>query len=164
MVECKWKINNRGGIRVIKGICCFSGHRIIDKGELAEVISNTENAVEKLISQGVDVFYSGGAVGFDTLAADIIMHKKLQYPNIKLIVVLPYHKTIRSCEKHDGICNMPDEIITLSDNYYPGCMHVRNRYMVDRSTHLICYCMRDQGGTAYTLKYAKKASVDIILV
>ena len=37
-----------------------------------------------------------------------------------------------------------------------GCMHVRNRHLVDFSSYCICYQTKETGGTAYTVNYAKE--------
>ena len=55
-----------------------------------------------------------------------------------------------------------DEIILLSEHYYNGCMIVRNKFMVDNSSVLLCYNRKNSGGAFYTLNYAKKCGLDII--
>ena len=41
-------------------------------------------------------------------------------------------------------------------------MFERNRKLVDMSTYCICYLTKATGGTAYTVKYAKKKNLQII--
>ena len=54
------------------------------------------------------------------------------------------------------ILQSADEQILLSEKYYRGCLHVRNKYMADRADMLITYCKKDTGGTAWTVKYFQK--------
>lgn len=68
---------------------CFTGHRHIEQNELAEVTRNLETALIELIESGYLYFGSGGALGFDMIAAESVLSLKARYPNIKLILVLP---------------------------------------------------------------------------
>ena len=58
--------------------------------------------------------------------------------------------------------NQTDEIIYVGETYTRGCMHRRNRYLVDHSTICVAYCIRDTGGSAYTVDYARRSGVQII--
>jgi hypothetical protein len=49
-----------------------------------------------------------------------------------------------------------DEQVCLSDAYYKGCMHARNRYMVDRADCMIAYLKKQEGGTAFTVALFEK--------
>ena len=51
------------------GICCFTGHRNIDKDKLGRLSDVLEEAVSNLMEIGITTFRTGGARGFDTLAA-----------------------------------------------------------------------------------------------
>lgn len=55
-----------------------------------------------------------------------------------------------------------DEAFYVSENYYRGCMHKRNRYMVDNSAYCICYCTELKGGTHYTMKYAQSRGLEVV--
>ena len=55
-----------------------------------------------------------------------------------------------------------DEAFYVSENYYRGCMHKRNRYMVDRSALVLSvYDGVPKGGTAQTLAYAMRQGVPV---
>lgn len=69
--------------------CCFTGHRCIPNESLDSLKRQLKREIEKLIQQGVIYFGAGGALGFDTLAAEAVLELKQQYPFIKLILVLP---------------------------------------------------------------------------
>lgn len=135
--------------------CCFSGHRKLPVEQLENIRKRLKSEVIKLINCGVDSFISGYASGFDTEAALLVNELKQEYPNIKLILVLPYRQEI----------NIPyDECICLAETYRKGCFHIRNRYMVDNSSYCICYLTENKGGTVYTVNYAKRQGMEIINV
>ncbi len=68
--------------------CCFTGHREI-KESIQKVVEVLEIELDKLIENGYCYFGAGGALGFDTIAAQTVLHLREQYPHVKLILVLP---------------------------------------------------------------------------
>ena len=73
-------------------IACFTGHRIIGGAEIKQLQENLENTLNDLIEKGVFSYLSGGAIGFDTLAAQYVLRAREENPNIKLIMALPCHE------------------------------------------------------------------------
>lgn len=63
-----------------KKTACFTGHRKIALGQRKIVAERLKNTVDSLISEGYRYFGVGGALGFDTLAAQCILYLKKQYP------------------------------------------------------------------------------------
>ncbi|MEE1047571.1 MAG: hypothetical protein U0M60_09120 [Clostridia bacterium] len=59
-----------------------------------------------------------------------------------------------------GFC-LRDEVYYFSEEYTPECMHKRNRFMVDNSTHCIFYMTHMRGGTAYTVRYALESELNM---
>lgn len=146
--------------------CCFTGHRQIPLGDYQTILQNTEKVVENLISKGFCYFGAGGALGFDTLAALTVLKLKSLYPDIKLILVLPCRTQTRSWSKEDikiyeDIKSQADKVVFTSEEYTRGCMHKRNRHLVDNSSVCVAYLTDSKGGTAYTVDYAKKQGLDI---
>lgn len=68
--------------------CCFTGHREIPKGMYPMLTAELERELHGLIQRGFQYFGAGGALGFDTLAAEAVLRLKEQYPDIRLILVL----------------------------------------------------------------------------
>ena len=62
-------------------ICCFTGHRIIKKNIIPLIKQNIAIEIRKLITQGVTYFIVGGALGFDTLAAQTVLDLKKDLEN-----------------------------------------------------------------------------------
>ena len=89
------------------------------------------------------------------------------HPGIRLVIVIPHKEqakqwSVEEKTKHEHIKSSADEVICLAEHYYRGCMQRRNSYMVDRSSICICYLTQDTGGTAYTVKYARKQGLSVI--
>ena len=147
--------------------CCFTGHRKIPENELPNLQRRLQKAVKGLLKQGVTTFYAGGALGFDTLAAQAVLNARRFHPQVKLILALPCHNQAGRWEERDrllyeSIKRRADEVVYVSEQYTRGCMFERNRYMVDHSDICVCYCTSGEGGTAYTVRYAEKKEIPIV--
>ena len=73
-----------------ENICCFTGHRYLPPEKIEQIVMNLDREIEKLIGDGVTNFISGGALGFDQMAASLILAKKEMGKQIRLIFALPY--------------------------------------------------------------------------
>ena len=71
--------------------CCFTGHRVLSQKKIERIVKRLDEVVDKLIQQGVRNFISGGALGYDQICASLIISKKQQGANIRLIFALPCH-------------------------------------------------------------------------
>ena len=149
--------------------CCFTGHRIIEKTDINELEKNLSIEIEKLIKRGIIYFNCGGAIGFDTIAAEAVLRLREIYDNIRLILVLPCRNqdgrwSEENKERYRKIKENADRIIYTSDSYTRNCMQIRNKHLVDHSSVCVAYIRRRRGGTAYTVKYAGESGVEIIVV
>ena len=146
----------------IRCACCFTGHREIPKNLIPQIRSKLSAELQRLYTDfGVKTFISGGAIGFDLLAAETVVELKRLYPDVSLIFALP-------CENHTSkwgdaaiskfrvLSLYADETVYVSSTYYNGCMHVRNKFMLENSAYCIAYCKKTSGGSYYTLSLAKK--------
>ena len=91
----------------------------------------------------------------------------MQYPDVKLILVLPCLSqtrgwSARDIEIYEDIKNKADKVVYTSQEYTKGCMHKRNRRLVDNSSACICHLTQKTGGTAYTVEYAKRKNLLVI--
>ena len=68
---------------------CFTGHRKIPFEQTEAIKQRLKEAIVDLINNGYCFFGAGGALGFDTMAAQAVLSLKAQYPHIRLILVLP---------------------------------------------------------------------------
>lgn len=147
--------------------CCFTGHRDIPLLQLPIIKSKLKKTIIKYIEKGYCYFGAGGALGFDTLAAQTVLKLKETYPQIKLILVLPCLTQTRGwkeadVKEYERIKSLADKVVYTSQDYTRGCMFKRNRHLVDFSSLCIAYLTKDEGGTAYTVKYAKQNGLNII--
>ena len=147
--------------------CCFTGHRALPPEERGAIAYQLEQTVIMLIQAGIRFFGAGGARGFDTLAAQTILKLRRKYPHIKLILVLPCLSQTQGWRDEDikvyeSIKTAADKVTYTSEKYTQGCMHKRNRHLVDHSSICVCYLTEDWGGTAYTVNYAKKQGLKVI--
>ena len=55
-----------------------------------------------------------------------------------------------------------DEVMVLSETYYPRCFLERDEFMVSHSSFLIAYYDgRERGGTFYTVKKAREQGLPV---
>ena len=146
--------------------CAFTGHRNFD---YYNEIRSLERAVESaIIYDDVDTFYNGMARGFDLAAAQTVIQLKRRY-KIKLIACVPFYgqkETLNAFDRkiYEEVLEHCNEIIVLSQDYYPGCMYKRNRYMVNNCDMVIAYYRGKRGGTQYTVKYAEEQGKKIVYI
>ena len=150
----------------------FAGHRQLPK-DITPLAAATRDAVVGLIKRGVICFGGGGAFGFDTLAAKVVLElRDTVYPQIRLIQVLPFRGmdsgwTQEQKDEFDEINSRADNIIWLTEEYTGDELYrIKNRNLVDRSAHLIAYCTDINGnsGAAACYRDAVKKEINIILL
>lgn len=147
--------------------CCFTGHRNIPANVLPQLRTQVNEIVKYLIESGICYFGTGGAIGFDTVAAETVLSLRGEYPHVKLILVLPCPEQADKWSwdakiKYEYIKNCADKVVYTSTHYTPDCMYRRNRHLVNGSSICVAYCMKDTGGTAYTVRYAQQCGLQII--
>ena len=146
---------------------CFTGHRRIPDGQYGVVNGRLLDVVISLIDKGYRFFGAGGALGFDTMAAQAVLSLKKRYPFIFLILVLPYPAQAKGWSERDravyeSIKGCADKVVYTGREYTNGCMHRRNRHLVDNSSVCVCYLTKRTGGTAYTVGYARQHGLEVI--
>ena len=159
----------------IDNCCCFTGYRS-DKFPFPLDAQNEQyndferrliGAISKLITGGVNTFYTGMANGFDIIAAEQIALIKKVNKNIRLIAVVPFKGQEKgwSCdwkERYNQLLSQVDEVITLNEKYEVWAFSQRNKYMVERCRNVISFYDGKPGGTKNTLEYASSICRNII--
>lgn len=148
---------------------CFTGHRKIQESS-AQVACRLTETVREVIGRGYRYFCAGGACGFDALAAETVLQLKVLYPQIHLILVLPFDEQYRhegswtrsEIEQYHRSKKFASKVIILSQKYSSGIYYRRNRYLVDHSSICIAYMTRAHSGTGCTIKYAEEKGLEII--
>ena len=149
--------------------CCFTGHRTIPKSQFGLIRANLARAIGALYEKGYRHFVAGGAIGFDTMAASLVLAYKKHYPDITLTLMLPCaNQSVKWSEEEKAVYeaqkNAADEVICLSSYYYDGCMQKRNQAMVDVSSACIAYLTHPRSGAGQTVRMAENAALTVIHV
>lgn len=139
--------------------CCFTGHRRIEPVHKELLPALLRQQILALTAENVTTFVTGGARGFDTLAAETVLDMRATRLAIRLVVVAPCgDQSSRwapdDIARYERIREQADEFICLFDAYTPRCMKVRNRTLVDMSSLCIAYCLRERSGSFSTMAYA----------
>ncbi len=139
--------------------CCFTGHRFLPAEKADAIQRSLVSLIYELCEKGCREFFSGGAIGFDMMAAEAVLKLKKTFPEIMLVMALPcrdQHIRWGKAERlrYESILSSSDKIVYLCESYVTGCMHLRNKYMVDNSELCVAYLKNKGGGTEYTVKYA----------
>lgn len=96
--------------------------------------------IAKMADAGYTDFLSGMAQGTDTWTAS-------------------------ARELYFSILEQVDEVVYVSREYHEGCMLERNRYLVDHAACLLAvYNGERRGGTAMTVRYARKLQRRVIIL
>ena len=145
--------------------CCFTGHRILKKNFSIE---QTKQEVLKLLNKKYETFLVGMAQGFDLECLKLLLELKKE-KKLEIIACIPCKNqpeklSEKEKEEYNYLLNYVDQKIYLEETYKVGCMHKRNRFMVDNASTVIVYKYVDKGGTYYTESYAKKKNKQIIYV
>ena len=147
--------------------CCFTGHREIAPATFIYVKHKLLCVVDELIRSGITNFYAGGALGFDTVAAQTVLELKKKYTDVKLHLILPCREQANSWsyinrQTYNDLLTQAESVNYVSEHYTRFCMQLRNRELVDRSSVCVCFMEKNTGGTAYTVNYAMKKGLKII--
>ena len=147
--------------------CCFTGHRRIPEEALPRLERRLNEELEALAARGVIYFGAGGALGFDTLAAQAVLYAKRTHPEIALSLILPCRdQDLKWPENHRrtyrAILEQADSLEYVAEDYQAGCMQARNRRLVEGSQLCVCCLLPGKrGGTLYTVQYARKLGVPV---
>lgn len=147
--------------------CCFTGHRTIAPSARAALIARLDQTLEALFARGFTEFRAGGARGFDMLAALRVLYLRQKHPEVRLSLILPCRDQAKNWHAGEqmlwqDIISRADHVRFLFERYVEGCMHARNRALVDGSDLCIAYLTENRGGTLYTCSYALKNGVELL--
>ena len=150
--------------------CCFTGHRPnkLDYSE-NEIKPLLKTAIDNAISDGYVTFITGMAEGVDIWAAEIVLEKKKENKDLRLICAVPHpgfekRRSQYETGRYKNIIKNADYVTTISDNYYRACYQKRNIWMVDRSSLVITVFNGTASGTKNTVDYARKIGVRVVNV
>ena len=120
------------------------------------MLPRLELEIERLIQEeNVRYFYVGGYGGFDRIAAAAVKRAKQKYPDITLMLVLPYHPAERAVPTPNG----------FDGTYHPeGLENTPRRYAIVRANQimvntcdwLVCYVSHGASNSSNLLEYARR--------
>ena len=147
-------------VETLMKACCGFGHRTI----LKNIENSLYAAVLSAAQEGCKTFYTGGMGDFDAQFSSAVRKLRIRFPDIKLICVKPYF-TNEINTNGEYYAAMYDDIVippAIIGVHYKRAITARNRWMVDNSDLIVSYIIRDYGGAADTIKYAKRMDKKII--
>ncbi len=141
----------------------FSGHRTY-RGESTDSLNRV---LRELYARGFRYFMTGMAVGFDLEAAETVLAMREEYPDIRLIAVVPFEGQQRRFPamgriRFGRVLSSADEVLTLAPEFYTGCYAARNNYLTEHAAVLVSWYDSSSGGTAYTIRQAELRGIEII--
>ena len=168
-------------------IVCFTGHRKIlgayDDGirtsstVWGRVSQTLTLACQQLFVQGVDSFITGGAIGVDQLAGEVVMSLKSGGLPVFLIVAKPFPNQMHAFwpaatrARYNNMLSAADRIVNVSDvdpvtkGDAVRYLQDRNIWMVDHS-HIVLAVWDDsvKGGTTNCVNYARSKGKKIMVI
>lgn len=147
--------------------CCFTGHRQIPATELPGLMRLLEAVIVQLYELGIVDFYCGGALGFDTLAAEAVRSLRTRCPGMRLIIVSPCDGQESRWPKQDRaryreLRRECDRFVCLASEHHDGCMRARNRYLVEHSAVCVAYITRQRSGAGQTVRMALARGLSVM--
>ena len=163
---------------MLDSCCAFTGHRPhklpwryneADGRCLTLKVALSER-ITRLVDAGMTDFYSGGADGVDCWASLIVLELRKKNPALRLHLILPHEGQAdkwsdSAQEQYHSILKKADSVEYVSCEYYDGCMLDRNHRLVEAAGVLLAvYNGERRGGTAATIRYARKLGRRIIIL
>lgn len=157
--------------------CSFSGHRPEklpwgdnERDERCVALKAAiREMVQKAYDDGYRHFICGMARGCDTYFCEEVLHLRDRVQNITVEAAIPCLSqssgwTPEQRSRYQDLLALCNYRTVVQEKYDAGCMHRRNRYMVERSSALVAVYDGMGGGTLYTISYAMDCGLDVILL
>ena len=158
--------------------CAFTGHRPNklpwgydetdpDCVALKETLASQ---IDALIDAGYTDFLSGMALGVDTWGAQMVLARRESNPALKLHCILPSAEqsakwTEEAQVLYRSILEQADSVVHVRRKYEKDCSLERDRFLVSYASQVLAvYNGEQRGGTAYTVRYARKLGRAIIII
>ncbi|MBQ7737758.1 MAG: DUF1273 family protein [Oscillospiraceae bacterium] len=155
--------------------CTFTGHRAsklpwgYDESDprCLDLKQRIYDTAEAVYSAGFTRFICGMAEGCDLYFCEAVLRLREEHPEITVEAAVPFAGQSdlwpdRQRKRYQRLLEACDERTVLQEEYSPGCMMKRNRYMIDRADLLIACYDGKTGGTLNTMRYALEKNMQII--
>ncbi len=124
---------------------------------------------KEYLENGITTYLSGVAVGYDTLAAMVVLELRRKYPSISLIAVIPFEGqdakfTPEQRQQYNETIKQANHSITISPNGYSNeAYHQRNDFLIANSIKMYGYHNgKPRSGTGSTMRKAGERGVEVI--
>lgn len=147
----------------------FTGHRWSRiRTDRDTLLSELYRTVSELYKAGYTTYLCGMAQGLDLLAAEAVCRfRKEQAGDIRLIAAIPFRGQAERFSPEDKrlynrIAAVSERVI-LSEEYYEGCFHRRNEFLMDNASVVVAYWDgTPKGGTYHAVQRAERKEIPII--
>ena len=157
--------------------CCFTGHRPSklpwgyreEDLRCLDLKMDIVQALVGLYQRGYRHFLCGMAEGCDLYFAESLLLLREVHPDVTLGAAIPFRGqadrwSAEQRARYHRILDACDNVFLQQENYAPGCMMARNRYMVNHASLLLACYNGEAGGTRSTILYAKEKGLEIITI
>ena len=157
--------------------CCFTGHRPEklpwgsneSDPRCVQLKGRLTDALEQAYADGFRHFICGMARGADFYFAEAVLRLREERQDVTLEAAIPCEEQAQRWreeerERYFRLVELCDYETMVQRHYDRACMQRRNRYMVDRSSRLIAVYDGMLGGTMYTVHYAMRAGVELVML
>ncbi|MBR4424841.1 MAG: DUF1273 family protein [Oscillospiraceae bacterium] len=159
-------------------VCAITGHRPQklpwrrEETDMrcAALKAALRNKLEALSGEGYCDFLSGMAEGVDTWAAELVLELRDKNPALKLHCILPCREqadkwSASARERYRKILDRADSVVYVNRSSGKTCMLERDRFLVDHAELLLAvYNGEPRGGTAATLRYARRGGKTVVVL
>lgn len=142
----------------------FTGHRYYARQSDAKLMST----LRQLYAQGYSRFLCGMAWGFDLAAGEAVLELKAEHPEVELIAVVPHRGFFKlfhgdDARQYERVADGADGAEVICDVASEKSYLMRNDYLVQNASMVVAWWDGvPHGGTAYTLRAARHARIEII--
>lgn len=149
--------------------CCFVGPRTLPPGIIERITVRLNEEMEALIRQGVTHYLSGGARGFDLVAAALVVAKREMGSDLHLHFILPYREydalwPEREKKLSHDLLSEADTVQYIKDSFRVGCVRNHSRYLVGHSEYCIYAPAGGGRDISQAVRYAGRQGVRLISV
>ena len=160
-----------------KYTACITGHRPKTLpwkyDETKESCKNFKTRIKQIfvekIEEGVEIFMTGMAEGFDMISTEILIDLRQSYRDIKIIAVIPCKDqekrwNAQQQSRYLRIISECDDVIILAEKYTDTCMNERNLFMVQHSNYCIACWNGKPSGTGNTVRFANENHCNVTIM
>ena len=155
-------------------VCCFSGYRpekmprnmAEGSPDFLDMQARLCAAIQKAADAGYVYFLSGMSRGFDLWAAEAVLSLRQRGCDLRLWASIAFPGMDANWEpewrrRYADVLSRSDRIFPVAQKYEPDCYAMRDRFLVQQSSRCICFYDGVPGGTAYTVKLARRCGLTI---